>query len=183
MGNDPTEKKQNDEAAEQPETNENQSEEVSENEKPEIEMASRVDLESKLNEAEAQVNSLRDQLLRAQAETQNVQRRYEKKIADVEKYAVQAFVKELLGVIDSLEGALREGASQAGLLFEGIQRTYDLFLSTVSKFGVKPVDPKGEIFNPEFHEAMSIAPAESEDQINRVVQVLQKGYALNERLI
>lgn len=150
---------------------------------PEIELISREDLEARLNEAEAQVNLLRDSALRAQAEVQNVQKRYEKKIADVEKYAIQAFAKELLSVIDNFERALSENAIQAGPLFEGIQRTHELFLSVFAKFGLKPVDPKGESFNPELHEAISTAPAENEAQSNKVVQVLQKGYLLNERLV
>lgn len=152
-------------------------------ERPELEFISREALEARLNEAEEQVNILRDQFLRAQAEAQNVQKRYEKKIADVERYAIQAFAKELLVVIDNFERAISEGSSGQGSLLEGVQRTHELFLKVFGKFGLMPVDPQGESFNPELHEAISTAPAENAAQVNKVVQVLQKGYLLNERLI
>ncbi len=148
-----------------------------------IELISREELEVRLNEAEMELNVLKDQLLRTQAESQNLQKRNEKKIADAGKYALQDFSKELLGVIDNLERALAESSDAMGPLYEGVQRTHELFLKAFSKFGLQPVDPSGKIFDPALHEAISTAPAEGGVKDNQVIQVLQKGYLLNDRLI
>lgn len=136
-----------------------------------------------LDEDSAQMKLLREQLLRATAEADNIQKRAEKKISDAQKYAIQDFAKELLPVIDVFDRALLEHASEAGPLRDGIQRTHELFLSVFAKFGLKAIDPLGEDFNPEQHEAISTMPSEDPAKANKVMQVLQKGYSLNDRLI
>ena len=99
------------------------------------------------------------------------------------KFALEKFVKELLPVVDSLEKALdamSEGASEAHR--EGVSMTLKLQLDVLGKFGVEAVDPSGEPFDPQYHEAVTTAPS-AELEPNTVMEVIQKGYLLNGRLV
>lgn len=137
---------------------------------------------------EAKVNELQDQLLRAQAEMQNVRRRAELDVEKAHKFALEKIVKELLPVIDSLEKAVEstEGHNESSGLVasfrEGTEMTLGLFLSSLKKFNVEQLDPVGEPFDPQHHEAMSMVPAPNAEP-NSVVAVVQKGYTLNQRLV
>lgn len=143
-------------------------------------------------EAESEVNVLREQLvaaedraLRVQAEAQNMIRRAERDVENARKFALERFVGALLPVIDNLERALAamgEPTDTTRALLEGVQLTHRSFLDVMQKFDVAVVDPAGEGFNPELHEAMSMVEAPGAAP-NSVVAVMQKGYTLNGRLV
>ena len=127
----------------------------------------------------------KDQALRAQAEVQNVKRRARQDVEKAHKFALDKFVESLLPVVDSLEKGI-ESAEQAEGSHEGIKEgmelTLKLFLDTLTRFGVKPVNPEGEPFDPHFHQAMSLVP-DPDVEPNTVLDVFQKGYTLNERVV
>ena len=137
---------------------------------------------------EARVKEFQEQALRSQAEMQNVRRRAEVDVEKAHKFALEKFVKELLPVADSLEKAVEstEGHGDAGEVVanirEGVEMTLSLFMSSLKKFNVKQLDPVGEPFDPQQHEAMSMVPAPDAEP-NSVVAVVQKGYTLNDRLV
>lgn len=142
-------------------------------------------LKAKLAEAEQQVAALRDQSLRAAAETDNVRKRAEREISTSLKYGADRVLGDLLAVIDSLELGLRAAdAPEASVksIGEGLALTHKQLLSFFEKHGVKVLDPAGQAFNPDLHEAVSAV--ESADVApNHVVAVMQKGYRLHERLL
>ncbi len=137
---------------------------------------------------EARVQELQDQMLRTQAEMQNVRRRAEIDVEKAHKFALEKFVKELLPVADSLEKAVESTESQESRdelvvsIREGVEMTLDLFMKSLDKFNVKQLNPVGEPFDPQLHEAMSMVPAPDAEP-NSVVAVVQKGYTLNDRLV
>lgn len=140
-------------------------------------------LAAKVDELEQALGEAKDQALRAAAEAQNVRRRSEQDVEKARKFALEKFVKELLPVVDSLEKALEsmgEDASEAHR--EGVSMTLKLQLDTLAKFGVEPVEPQGEPFDPQYHEAMAMVP-NPELEPNTVMDVMQKGYLLNGRLV
>jgi molecular chaperone GrpE len=131
-------------------------------------------LETKLREAH-------DHLLRSKADIENVRRRAEQDVSRAHKYANEKLVKELLGVIDSLEQALETEGDDTSMR-EGVELTHKMLLGTLAKFGVEEVNPMNERFDPAFHEAMAMQPAEGVEA-NTVITVYQKGYILNGRLV
>lgn len=144
--------------------------------------------ESEVDALNAKVQEAQDQMLRLQAEMQNVRRRSEIDVEKAHKFALEKFVKELLPVADSLEKAVEstEGSEDAGELVasirEGVEMTLNLFMSSLGKFNVEQVNPVGEPFDPQQHEAMSMVPAPDAEP-NSVVAVVQKGYLLNGRVV
>ncbi|WP_305420327.1 nucleotide exchange factor GrpE [Photobacterium leiognathi] len=143
------------------------------------------ELESALLASEAQANEAKDMALRARAEGENVRRRSEQEIDKARKYALNKFAEELLPVIDNLERALEmadktDESSKA--MMEGVELTLKTMTDTVAKFGLTQINPQGEAFNPEFHQAMAIQES-TEFAPNTVMMVMQKGYELNGRVI
>lgn len=144
--------------------------------------------ESEIEALKAQAQEFQEQMLRSQAEMQNVRRRAEIDVEKAHKFALEKFVKELLPVADSLEKAVEstEGHENAGELVasirEGVEMTLNLFMGSLSKFNVVQLNPVGEPFDPQQHEAMSMVPAPDAEP-NSVVAVVQKGYTLNDRLV
>lgn len=140
-----------------------------------------------LLQAQEEAASFRDLALRAQAEAENIRRRAARDVEQAHKFALEKFAGELLPVLDSIEkaveaaGALAEGEDTKAMA-EGVTLCHRLFLDTFGKAGITPIDPHGEPFDPEQHQAMAMieAPAAAP---NSVVDVLQKGYALNGRLL
>lgn len=123
-----------------------------------------------------------ERYLRASAETENVRKRAGRDVENAHKFALERFGKELLAVKDTLEmGLAVEGASAESLL-EGSNATLKLLGSTLERFGIVEVDPEGEPFDPEFHEAISVQPSDNVEP-GSVVTVVQKGYTLNGRLL
>ena len=132
-----------------------------------------------------EVATLKDQMVRAQAEAQNVRRRAEQDVEKAHKFALEKFVKELLPVIDSLEKAIeaeQASGNESTPLREGVEMTLSMFLSGVQKFGVEQVDPVGKPFDPALHEAMTMVEAPDAEP-NTVVAAMQKGYTLSGRLV
>ncbi|MGM0984849.1 MAG: nucleotide exchange factor GrpE [Pseudomonadota bacterium] len=145
---------------------------------PEAEM-----LAARVEELEQSVADAKEQQLRTAAEAQNVRRRAEQEAEKARKFALEKFVKELLPVVDSLEKALeamQDGASEAHR--EGVSMTLKMQHDVLAKFGVEVVDPHGEPFDPQYHEAMAMVP-NPEMEPNTVMEVMQKGYLLNGRLV
>tara|TARA_B100001996_G_scaffold30596_1_gene23249 strand:- start:23 stop:628 length:606 start_codon:yes stop_codon:yes gene_type:complete len=125
-----------------------------------------------------------DKAFRAQAEMENLRKRTVRDVENAHKYALEKFINELLPILDSLELGLSASANTKNVdeLFKGMELTLEMFNKTLEKFGVKTIDPQGEKFNPELHEAVSMqAIKDSESGI--IITVMQKGYSLNERLI
>ena len=143
------------------------------------------ELEQALSDAQATVEEQKDSVIRAAAEVDNIRRRAAQDVEKAHKFALEKFSNELLPVIDNMERAL-VGADKADEatkpLFEGVELTLKSFLSAVEKFGVKQIDPMGEAFNPEQHQAIGMQPS-AEFPANTVMLVMQKGYQLNERLL
>lgn len=142
-------------------------------------------LEAELAAAQATIEGQKDGVLRARADMENAKRRAEAEIDKARKFALEKFAGELLPVIDNLERALQVADAENEAvkpLLEGIEMTMKSFVSTVEKNGLTLVDPQGETFNPELHQAMSMQ--ESADVApNTVIAVMQKGYQINGRLL
>ncbi len=147
-----------------------------------LEHPSYEELEKLLTEAVAKATENWDKVLRTQAEMNNMRSRFERDIASAHKFSVEKLVRELLPVIDNLERSLTvEGVSDVALR-EGVQLTLKMFQDGLAKFNVQAVDPINQAFNPALHEAMStmVQPGVA---AGTVLQVLQKGYLLHDRLI
>ncbi len=155
-----------------------------EQEEPEITVDD-IDMVESLQQAEARLAEAQEQILRLKAEMENQRRRSAREVENAHKYALERFVQELLPVIDSLEmgrdAAMAEGATLEKLQ-EGTDLTLKMLLSTIEKFGIKAVHPQGEPFDPELHQAMSMQES-AEHAPNTVMNVMQKGYLLNDRLV
>ncbi len=142
-------------------------------------------LEQALAEAEAKAAEHWEQILRLKAELDNARKRAEREVANAHKYALEKFIGELLPVKDSLElGHQAAGAEGADIdkVREGVELTLKMFMDTLKKFGVEEIDPLGQPFDPEQHQAMSMQKSE-EAAPNTVINVFQKGFKLNDRLV
>ena len=136
-----------------------------------------------LAELQAKADDNWDRYLRAAAETENVRKRAARDVEHARKYALEGFGRELLAVKDSLEMGLDAAESaDAKALREGSEATLKLLSGTLERFGVTEVDPGGEPFDPEVHEAISVQPS-AETEPGSVLAVIQKGYTLNGRLL
>jgi molecular chaperone GrpE len=138
-------------------------------------------LEKELEEAKVKADENWDKYLRLQAEMDNLRRRNEKQVEDAHKYAVKNFAESLLPVVDSLEmGMQAEG--DVDKIREGMDLTLKQLLDAMRKYKLEVVDPEGEPFNPDLHQAISMQPSDQHED-NHVVSVMQKGYTLNGRLM
>jgi molecular chaperone GrpE len=141
-------------------------------------------LTSLLEAAQQEIADLKDQMLRVQAEMQNVRRRAEADVEKAHKFGVEKFANEMLGVADNLDRALAAAGDDEATkpLREGVEMTLTGFAAGLAKFKVETVDPMGETFNPELHQAMSMVES-AEAAPNTVIAVMQKGYTLQGRLL
>lgn len=131
------------------------------------------------------VADARDAALRAQADAQNVTRRAEQDVEKARKYALERFCSELLPVVDNLERALEATVGDDEIvkpIAEGVELTLKSFQDALKKFNIEAVDPQGEPFDPQLHQAMSMVE-NGEVEPNTVIAVMQKGYTLNGRLV
>lgn len=137
-----------------------------------------------LAEAEARAAEYREQLLRVRAESENLRKRLERDSAQAVRYAAEKVFTDLLAVADSLELGLKSARESAAsdAVIEGLELIQRQFLTTLERHGVTVVDPRGEAFDPDRHEAMSMLPSD-EAPANHVLDVMQKGYMLHERLL
>lgn len=131
-----------------------------------------------------EVAQLKDQVLRAMAEVENVKRRASKDVENAHKFAVEKLINNLFPVLDSLEKAVEtaEQVDGAEAIAEGVSLSLKLFVDTLAKSGVEQIDPLGEPFDPQLHEAMTMVP-NPDAEPNSVMDVMAKGYTLNGRLV
>jgi molecular chaperone GrpE len=138
-----------------------------------------------LEDARAKADEHWDMLMRARAEAENLKKRHEKELENAHKYAIDRFVTEILPVRDSMELGLNAATDENGdlaKLIEGTELTLKLLTDVMGKFGIEEVNPVGQPFNPEFHQAMAMQPS-ADAEPNTVLTVVQKGYTLNGRLV
>ena len=146
-------------------------------------------VEEKLAEADAELARVKKALaeadIRAQAEVQNVRKRAERDVQHARKFALEKFAGDLLSVADNLERGLAALDAEDEALKgarEGIELTLKSLLDAFARYNLEQIDPADEPFNPELHEAMTMVPVPNVDP-NTVIEVLEKGYQLNGRLI
>ena len=140
----------------------------------------------RLSEAEAKLADMQDQYLRAVAEVENVRRRAQEEVAKAHKYGIEAFAESLLPVRDSLEMALAADAPSVENLKEGVEATLRQLASAFEKNRLIEIDPQGEKFDPNRHQAISTVPAAATQPPmapNHVAHVLQKGYLIGDRVL
>ncbi len=137
--------------------------------------------EQLLKEAEIRAAEHHDAWMRAKAETENIRKRAQTDVANAHKYAVDSFSSELLTVMDSLEAALAVENATVENYKNGMELTQKQLTTVFDKFNIKEINPQGEKFDPHQHQAMTMV--DSDLAPNTVVQVMQKGYKLNERII
>ncbi len=150
-----------------------------------LDHASYQELQKKLTEAEEQADQFKERMLRTQAEMENMHRRLERDMANAHKFAIEKLALELLPVVDNLERAIAAHVNEesgAGSLLDGVSLTLKMLTTAMEKFGIESIDPKGQPFNPELHQAVSMQDDPNVPP-NTVLNVLQKGYLLNKRLI
>ncbi|WP_428624467.1 nucleotide exchange factor GrpE [Sedimenticola sp.] len=138
-----------------------------------------------LEDARAKADEHWDQLVRTQAQMDNLRKRQERELENAHKYALERFVNELLPVRDSMEMGLAAASDENATidhLREGTTLTLKLLSDVMEKFNVVQINPEGQPFDPELHQAMSMQPR-SDVPPNTVVVVVQKGYTLNGRLV
>jgi len=142
-------------------------------------------LDEMVAQLQEDVVAAKDAALRAQADAQNVKRRAEQDVEKARKYALERFCGELLPVADNLERALEAAAGDDEIvkpIAEGVELTLKSFHDALKKFNIEAVDPEGEPFDPQLHQAMSMLE-NNEVEPNTVIAVMQKGYTLNGRLV
>ncbi len=147
--------------------------------------AQEASLEDVVAQLHEDVAAAKDLALRAQADAQNVKRRAEQDVEKARKFALEQFTRELLPVVDNLERALEAASGDDEVvkpIAEGVELTLKSFLDALSKCNIEQVDPQGEPFDPNLHQAMSMVEND-EVEPNSVIAVMQKGYTLNGRLV
>jgi molecular chaperone GrpE len=142
-----------------------------------------LDLPAQLAAARRKADENYDLYLRARAELENGRRRAAEEVARVQKYAVEAFAESLLPVADSLERALESSAADPQKMLEGVQITLRQLLTAFEKARLTEINPVGEKFDPHKHQAISTVPAGQGEPPNYVVQVLQKGWMIADRVL
>lgn len=143
------------------------------------------DLAARVQSLEEQLAAAQDQSLRVAAELQNIRRRAEQDIEKAHKFALEKFAGDLLGVVDSLERGLELSNPDDPVIKpmrEGVDLTLKLLLDTLARYQLIPVDPHGEPFNPEHHQAMAMEESTNTEP-GTVLKVFQKGYLLHGRLL
>ena len=137
--------------------------------------------EEQLRKVEREAAEHRDAWLRARAEADNIRKRAQVEIANAHKFAVEEFAAELLPVKDSLEAALISETPSVESMRSGVELTLKQLATVFERFNLSEINPVGQKFDPHRHQAISTV--ESEQEPNTVVQVLQKGYLLRDRVI
>jgi molecular chaperone GrpE len=141
------------------------------------------ELRAALQAAEAKAAENHDLYLRARAEAENARRRAQDDIAKAHKYAIESFAEALVPVLDSLEKALQDESSSAGTLREGVQLTLRQLRSAFERGRLTEINPVGEKFDPHRHQAISTVAGDGTAAPNQVVQVLQKGWMIADRVL
>lgn len=147
-----------------------------------LEHPSYEELENQLTNTELKVAEYHEKILRLQADMENVRKRSERDVSHAYKYSLEKIVRALLPVIDNLERSLGVDVVGAEALREGIELTLKMFQDALAKFEVEQIYPENEPFDPALHEAMT-TEVRTDVSAGIVVNVLQKGYKLNDRLL
>jgi molecular chaperone GrpE len=143
------------------------------------------DLEAQLEAKEQEAKENYDRLLRVSAEFDNYKKRTSRELEEFRKFANQSLIKELLSVVDNLELAMNSTNGHQTIdqgLLQGLEMTHREILKVFEKFNVKPIEAKGQVFDPTFHEAV-MQEETDEVEANTIVNELQKGYLINDRLL
>ena len=143
------------------------------------------DIQQELDKAQATIKDYYDQMMRLRAEIENNRKRAERDVENAHKYALKTFLENLLPIIDSMEmGQQAATAGNASLesIREGMDMTMNMFVQVLEKQGLEQINPIGDAFDPERHQAISMLE-NTEADANTVVEVMQKGFALNDRLV
>ena len=143
------------------------------------------DLESQLETKEQQAKENYDRLLRVSAEFENYKKRTSRELEEFRKFANQSLIKEMLSVIDNLELAMNSTNGHKSIdqgLLQGLDMTHKEILKVFEKFNVKPIEAKGQIFDPTYHEAVMQEETDEAGE-NTVINELQKGYLIHDRLL
>ena len=144
----------------------------------------------RIADLEAESAEVKDRMMRLAADMENLRRRTEREVKDARTYAVTNFAREMLSVMDNLRrtvaavpaDARENGDAGLAALIDGVELTERGMLATLEKFGVKKLEPEGQRFDPNFHQAMFEVP-NTEVNNNTVVQVVQDGYAIGDRVL
>ena len=167
---------------------ENTSDEIDPSEARDEESTTETDVEAlkvQLEQAQEEAAKMKDQYVRSEAEMANLRRRVEKDVENAHKFGQEKLSKELLAVADNLERAIisTEGENvDVNAIKEGVEMTLKGLQDVFSKFNIEAIDPQGEPFDPQLHQAMSMVE-NPEVEPNTVIAVMQKGYQLHGRLI
>lgn len=148
-------------------------------------LADIAEAEITLESLQEELEAAKDAALRAQAEAQNARRRSEQDVEKARKFALERFTGEMLSVVDNLERALEAAGDDADAvkaMAEGVDLTLKGLLDVFSRFNIEQVDPQGEPFDPNLHQAITMVP-NPDMEPNTVMDVMQKGYTLSGRLI
>lgn len=143
------------------------------------------DLESQLETKEQEAKENYDRLLRVSAEFENYKKRTSRELEEFRKFANQSLIKEMLSVVDNLELAMNSTNGHKSIdqgLLQGLDMTHKEILKVFEKFNVKPIEAKGQIFDPTYHEAVMQEETDEAGE-NTVINELQKGYLIHDRLL
>ena len=146
-------------------------------------------LQALLDQKESELAAMKDQALRALAETENTRRRSERELADMSKYAVTGFARDLVNVLENLQRAtdaispdLRASQPAVASLATGVEMTLKELLTVFERYGIVRIDPMGQKFDHNYHQAVAQIDAKDAEP-GTVVQVLQAGYSIHDRLL
>jgi molecular chaperone GrpE len=143
------------------------------------------EMDALLAEARAQAEQHYDSLLRVQADMDNLRRRTEREIDNAKKFALERMVNDLIPVMDSMEMGLQasgQSANDQDTIRQGLEMTLKMFQDVMARFHVEALDPTGQKFNPQEHEAMTMQPSKDHEP-NTVMMTIQKGYKLHGRVV
>ncbi|KAJ0345509.1 hypothetical protein COL154_013951, partial [Colletotrichum chrysophilum] len=158
-----------------------QTSETSQAEAASAEAAPEQEVEKLLEDARNKADEHWNELLRARADLDNMRRRHSRDLENAHKHALDKFVTELLPIFDSLELGLKAAQGEEASLEavrNGMEMTIKMFLASIGKFGLEPIDPEGQAFDPELHQAMSMQTVDGVEA-NQVIAVMQKGFSFN----
>ena len=140
------------------------------------------ELEARIHELQGQLGAAKDEQVRLLAERDNQRKRAARDVDSARKFGVEKLLNDLMPVVDGLEMGLTQGGTDANRLFEGMDLTLKLLLKATEQHGLKRLDPVGEMFNPDLHQAMAMVPSRDK-AAGTIIDVYQRGYRLHERLI
>ncbi|PPR79749.1 MAG: Protein GrpE [Alphaproteobacteria bacterium MarineAlpha2_Bin1] len=164
--------------------------ELSNGDKEKIDNENQESIDDKDRDLLSEVSDLKDQLLRSMAEVENIRKRSKKELEDTNKYAITGFARDILSISDNLRRALEsidnnddtEKSESFKNLIEGVELTERELISVLNRYGINKVDPIGERFDVKFHQAM-FEEETSEHDSGTVIQVMQFGYVIQDRLL